>query len=226
MKQFIIMIVMLLCFSCSDEVGCLKFEKSYYEVPLLAQNQYIEFDTSFIDLDVIVENESILSAEINGNKLIIHSKTKGKTIIKIKNKYNEVQISVKVVDSYLGFNMEEPIVINGKFVKGDRLFLINNSNKDFYVFSHLGETKKQGTYFFDRKDEKIYLTLDFGEGKIVYDISGSSYELIHHIFPMYLDIDYTKSREVMPLTMRAVDIETGATYCFIVDKSEIPYNVL
>lgn len=213
---------MVLCFSCNEEDSTLKFEKDYYEVQLLDQPQYIEFNTTSNDLDVIVENRELLNVEIDGNKLKLYAKSKGETTITVKNNYDKAQIIVRIVDSYLSFHIGEPVNIDGKFIKYDRLFLINNSNRDFYVLNDSFEIKIYGTYLFNWKNEKLYLSLMYDSREDVYDISGSSHELKYNIFPIYLNL----TRAATPITMRAVDITSGVINYFILDKCEFPYNML
>lgn len=213
---------MVLCLSCSEEDSTLNFEKDYYEVQLLDQPQYIEFHTTSNDLEVIVENRELLNVEIDGNKLKLYAKSKGETTITVKNNYDKVQIIVRIVDSYLSFHIGEPVSIDGKFAKHDRLFLINNSNRDFYVLNDFFEIKIYGTYLFNWKNEKLYLSLMYDSKEDVYDISGSSYELKYNIFPIYLNL----TRGAMPIIMKAEDITSDVINYFILDKCDFPYNIL
>ncbi|HJD76736.1 MAG TPA: hypothetical protein K8W04_11880 [Bacteroides reticulotermitis] len=225
----------------------MSFEKEYYECSLL-RGSYIAIRGGNRDYTVEVADPGVLevkidlSSSIGMGNLYLTSKQKGETVITVRdNVTNEtVSLNIKVVDAYMGLknisSHGEPYVLNSY------LFLINNENKDFYVYdTDLNTEKYKGTYAFSVEDNEPYLTLSFSKevnGKSVHkyslsDTNGTFYYLSKTLLGMdwgasIANVNSVVRSDVMPTVyMVARDVDTDEEVKFVFNASaEMPYNVL
>ena len=83
-------------------------------------------------------------------------------------------------------------------------------------------------YFTLPKDEKFYLSLSFDKDSIIYDISNSSNIFLFKVLPDLLDISWSKltSREISPINIVAININSSEKTYFSLSKDEMPYNTI
>lgn len=237
MKNIFPFIVLILSFSflsCNKEkedTESLFFSKSYYEKPILNIKQSIQFQGNADNYEVLVEDNEILEASIKENKLNILTKKKGTTTIFFRNILTEEteSISIKIIDSYMGLSVENPVPSSSYYAYSDKLFFINNKTKDVYWYDKSFKIKKQGNYNFYLQDEKFYLSLSFDKDHIVYDISQSSHIFLFKVLPTLLDISWNTSltsREISPINIVALNVNSSEKTYFSLSKDEMPYNTL
>lgn len=230
---FLIFILSLSLLSCNkekEETKSISFDKAYYEKPILETKQSIQFQGNADNYEVLVENDEILEASIKENKLDILTKKKGTTTVFLRNSLTEEaeSISIKVVDSYMGLSVENPIS-SSYYAYSDKLFFINNKTKDVYWYDESLKIKKKGNYNFYLKDENFYLSLSFDKDSVVYDISQSSNIFLFKVLPILLDISWSKSlisREISPINIVASEVNSSEITYFSLSEDEMPYNTL
>lgn len=227
--SFILSISLLSCNKEKEEIKSLYFDKEYYEKPLLDIKQSIQFQGNADKYEILVENTKILEASIKEDKLEILTKKKGTTTIYLRNSLaNETEsISIKVIDSYMGLSVERPIS-SSLYAYSDKMFFINNKTNDVYWYDDSFKLKKKGNYNFYLKDEKFYLSLSFDKDSIIYDISNSSNIFLFKVLPDLLDISWSKltSREISPISIVAININSSEKTYFSLSKDEMPYNTI
>lgn len=227
--SFILSISLLSCNKEKEEIKSLYFDKEYYEKPLLDIKQSIQFQGNADKYEILVENTKILEASIKEDKLEILTKKKGATTIYLRNSLaNETEsISIKVIDSYMGLSVERPIS-SSLYAYSDKMFFINNKTNYVYWYDDSFKLKKKGNYNFYLKDEKFYLSLSFDKDSIIYDISNSSNIFLFKVLPDLLDISWSKltSREISPINIVAININSSEKTYFSLSKDEMPYNTI
>lgn len=227
--SFILSISLLSCNKEKEEIKSLYFDKEYYEKPLLDIKQSIQFQGNADKYEILVENTKILEASIKEDKLEILTKKKGATTIYLRNSLaNETEsISIKVIDSYMGLSVERPIS-SSLYAYSDKMFFINNKTNDVYWYDDSFKLKKKGNYNFYLKDEKFYFSLSFDKDSIIYDISNSSNIFLFKVLPDLLDISWSKltSREISPINIVAININSSEKTYFSLSKDEMPYNTI
>lgn len=227
--SFILSISLLSCNKEKEEIKSLYFDKEYYEKPLLDIKQSIQFQGNADKYEILVENTKILEASIKEDKLEILTKKKGATTIYLRNSLaNETEsISIKVIDSYMGLSVERPIS-SSLYAYSDKMFFINNKTNDVYWYDDSFKLKKKGNYNFYLKDEKFYLSLSFDKDSIIYDISNSSNIFLFKVLLNVLDISWSKltSREISPINIVAININSSEKTYFSLSKDEMPYNTI
>lgn len=227
--SFILSISLLSCNKEKEEIKSLYFDKEYYEKPLLDIKQSIQFQGNADKYEILVENTKILEASIKEDKLEILTKKKRATTIYLRNSLaNETEsISIKVIDSYMGLSVERPIS-SSLYAYSDKMFFINNKTNDVYWYDDSFKLKKKGNYNFYLKDEKFYLSLSFDKDSIIYDISNSSNIFLFKVLPDLLDISWSKltSREISPINIVAININSSEKTYFSLSKDEMPYNTI
>ena len=156
------------------------------------------------DYSVEIKDPSILDVKIDlsspigmGN-LDIYPKQKGETTIQVKDNiaHETTDLRIKIVDSYLHLSINNPV--RPPYKQGDEIFLINNDDKDFYLYDD--KLKTDQTMF---AVIKLFLGWDW------------------HDF-----IESPKTKEIAPIIMRATDIETNTEYYLTRKATDIPENVL
>lgn len=237
---------------CSDDndetkkVYPIRFIEKSHEVRLL-QTERIWFADGGGDYTVSVADEELLSATINADtkNLSVIGKKKGTTNVTIKdNKANEeVTLTIKVVDSYLGFVSKKSYI--SFFPLESDLFLVNDEQKSFYLFkqerggSFPMETPiLAGQYETNVTDNGFCLKLIFTNDKDeeethTYNISESDYE-VFAIMNKYLNSNWPQpsndlTRSVGPprvyrLNMKEVDTEYSAQW--VLDLITMPKGIL
>jgi hypothetical protein len=223
------------CNNDDNGVASICFEKEYYERPLSENFQEIEFSGGSGNLLIEVSDNDVLEAAIGDGNIKIKTKKKGVVYLVVKDEEDNtsVTIRVKVIDSYLSVRLGSPIPTNSAYEKNDCLFLVNNTSHTFYLYDESYNLKRVGGYNLYREDSKFFLSLVFPETVRLYDISNSSYAFLFGAIPTILDFSWkneyevtTNSRSVSPVSMNAIDSDTGDIYYFYVDSTEIPYGVL
>ena len=146
-KNLFTFFLIFLCFcftNCSDDektedIHHLSFEKDYYERPLIGAKS-IMIRSGNKDYSVEIKDPSILDVKIDlsspigmGN-LDIYPKQKGETTIQVKDNiaHETTDLRIKIVDSYLHLSINNPV--RPPYKQGDEIFLINNDDKDFYLY--------------------------------------------------------------------------------------------
>ena len=139
-------------YGCSNgtDVSSLCFEKEYYEKPLLENPSEIMFSGGSNNLSVEVSDDNVLEATIDAGKIKIKTKKNGIVylVVKDKTENTSVTIRVKVVDSYLGLQLGKPIPNYSVYNEDDRLYLVNNKSKSFYLYDKSFNLKATGNYMF------------------------------------------------------------------------------
>ena len=91
----------------------LTFEQTYYEKPLMMTEpiRRIAFTGGSGDFSLSVSNPDVLEAKINDDEVILTPKEKGRTNIVVRDNVDDrsVTIQVKVVDTYLCFQVGNPL---------------------------------------------------------------------------------------------------------------------
>lgn len=236
---------------CSDdndgakEIYPIRFVEKSHEVRLF-QAERILFADGGGDYTVSVADAELLSATIDADtkNLSIDGKKKGITTVTIKdNKANEeVTLTIKVVDSYLGFvNRNSNISF---FPLESDLFLVNDERKSFYLFKQErgGSLSVEtpilaGQYETTVADDGYYLKLTFTNDKKeeeihTYNIIESDQE-VFSFMNKYLNSNWPKTsndltRSVGPriyrLDMKEVDTEYRAQWTL--DIMTMPKGIL
>ncbi|MQM46254.1 lipoprotein [Segatella copri] len=150
MKKYLVLILLaVIVSSCQDEilnngtdVSSLCFEKEYYEKPLLENPSEIMFSGGSNNLSVEVSDDNVLEATIDAGKIKIKTKKNGIVylVVKDKTENTSVTIRVKVVDSYLGLQLGKPIPNYSVYNEDDRLYLVNNKSKSFYLYDRVSSS--------------------------------------------------------------------------------------
>lgn len=248
----VLLTLMSVCLSgCSEdndgakEIYPIRFIEKSHEVRLF-QLESIWFADGGGDYAVSVADEEILSATINADtkNLSINGKKKGTTTVTIKdNKANEeVTLTIKVVDSYLGFVTRDSNV--PFFPLESDLFLVNDEQKSFYLFKQErgGSLSVEtpilaGQYETTVADDGYYLKLTFTNDKgeeetHTYNITDSDQE-VFSVMNKYLNSNWPNTsndltRGIGPriyrLGMKEVDTEYHAQW--ILDSIKMPKGIL
>lgn len=248
----VLLTLMSVCLSgCSDDNGeakkvyPIRFIEKSHEVRLL-QTERIWFTDGGGDYTVSVADEELLSATINADtkNLSVTGKKKGTTTVTIRdNKMNEeVTLTIKVVDSYLGFVIRRSD-ISFLPLQSD-LFLVNDEQKSFYLFKQerggslpVETPILAGQYETNVTDDGFCLKLIFTNDKDeeethTYNISESDYE-IFVIMNRYLNSNWPQpsndlTRSIGPrvyrLYMKEVDTEYSAQW--VLDLMTMPKGIL
>lgn len=147
-------------YGCSNgtDVSSLCFEKEYYEKPLLENPSEIMFSGGSNNLSVEVSDDNVLEATIGAGKIKIKTKKNGIVylVVKDKTENTSVTIRVKVVDSYLGLQLGHPIPNYSVYNEDDRLYLVNNKSKSFYLYDKSFNLKATGNYKLFVKNSKFF----------------------------------------------------------------------
>lgn len=246
-------ILLFLCLQlvgCSDdekEIYSLSFEKEYYERPLVGKGN-IPIRGGNRDYTVSVADPSILDVKVDLSSptdmgsLSLTLKQKGETTITVRdNVTNEtVLLKIKVVDNYMG--MKNKVSHGEPYILNSYLYLINNINKDFYLYDSDQKIEKyKGTYAFSVENNTPCLTLSFSKevnGKSVYKYSllksNSNFYLVSRIL-LGVDWEATTTNVARAvgsagesfISMILTDMDTDEAVEFVFNASiEIPYNVL
>lgn len=137
-QSFFLFLLFSIVYGCSNgtDVSSLCFEKEYYEKPLLENPSEIMFSGGSNNLSVEVSDDNVLEATIGAGKIKIKTKKNGIVylVVKDKTENTSVTIRVKVVDSYLGLQLGHPIPNYSVYNEDDRLYLVNNKSKSFYLY--------------------------------------------------------------------------------------------
>lgn len=226
----------------ATEVYHLSFEKDYYECPLIGTKS-IMVRGGNRDYDVEVANPEImevtvdLSSPVGMGSLRIAPRQKGKTMVTVKDNvtHETVSLEVKIVDAYLNLLVANPV--HEPYAQGDELFLINNEDRDFYLYDENWQLRDSGSYKFYVDGETPFLELTFAKGtdgkKIrLYDISLTNQQMFA-VIKSLLGWDWREymnggavTREVSPIVMHATDTETGTDCFFMVQTHSMPEHVL
>lgn len=93
--------------------------------------------------------------------LDIYPKQKGETTIQVKDNiaHETTDLRIKIVDSYLHLSINNPV--RPPYKQGDEIFLINNDDKDFYLYDDKLKIKSTGNYEFSIKGNIPFLTLTY-----------------------------------------------------------------
>ena len=195
------------------------------------------------DYDVEVANPEImevtvdLSSPVGRGSLRIAPRQKGKTMVTVKDNvtHETVSLEIKIVDAYLNLLVANPV--HEPYAQGDELFLINNEDRDFYLYDENWQLRDSGSYKFYVDGETPFLELTFAKGtdgkKIrLYDISLINQQMFA-VIKSLLGWDWREymnggavTREVSPIVMHATDTETGVDCYFIVQTHSMPEHVL
>lgn len=196
--------LLLLCWtSCKDKKELptpeeksysLTFEKLAYEVRLGWPSD-IAVKSGNKSYTVTPENPDILEAtaisQQNGNApgaVKVTGKKSGETIVSVLDNIiqEEVKLQIKVTDFYLGHTVTESS--HSLFTKEQRLFLVKNDNKHFYIFPEKTKDPQTlvtvGNYELTTLATKTYLTLKAyaaNKQEVVtckFDLSGTDQETL------------------------------------------------
>lgn len=248
-KNLFTFFLIFLCFcftNCSDDektedIHHLSFEKDYYERPLIGAKS-IMIRSGNKDYSVEIKDPSILDVKIDlsspigmGN-LDIYPKQKGETTIQVKDNiaHETTDLRIKIVDSYLHLSINNPVL--PPYKQGDEIFLINNDDKDFYLYDDKLKIKSTGNYEFSIKGNIPFLTLTYHkelENRTIYkyNLTGTD-QTMFAVIKLFLGWDWhdliesPKTKEIAPVIMRATDIETNTEYYLTRKATDIPENVL
>ena len=164
-QYFFLFFVFSIVYGCSNgtDVSSLCFEKEYYEKPLLENPSEIMFSGGSNNLSVEVSDDNVLEATIDAGKIKIKTKKNGIVylVVKDKTENTSVTIRVKVVDSYLGLQLGKPIPNYSVYNEDDRLYLVNNKSKSFYLYDKSFNLKATGNYKLFVKNSNYFLSLVF-----------------------------------------------------------------
>lgn len=160
-QYFFLFFVFSIVYGCSNgtDVSSLCFEKEYYEKPLLENPSEIMFSGGSNNLSVEVSDDNVLEATIGAGKIKIKTKKNGIVylVVKDKTENTSVTIRVKVVDSYLGLQLGKPIPNYSVYNEDDRLYLVNNKSKSFYLYDKSFNLKATGNYKLFVKNSNYFL---------------------------------------------------------------------
>lgn len=149
--------------------------------------------------------------------------------------HETVSLEIKIVDAYLNLLVANPV--HEPYAQGDELFLINNEDRDFYLYDENWQLRDSGSYKFYVDGETPFLELTFAKGtdgkKIrLYDISLTNQQMFA-VIKSLLGWDWREymnggavTREVSPIVMHATDTETGVDCYFMVQTHSMPEHVL
>lgn len=246
-KTFLLLIYTLSFMGCNDddnettEIHHLSFEKDYYERPLVGAKD-IMIRGGNRDYAVEIENPSILEVTVDlsspadmGN-LEIHPKQKGETTIKVRDKVaNEtVDLKIKIVDSYLNLAVANPI--KPPYRQEDEFFLINNEDKDFYLYDKEMTLRHTGSYKFFVESNIPYMELTYhedfeGKKTYKYNLLGTSQTMFYAIkgllgWDWHAPVESPVTKEISPVGMNATDTETNTVYYFVARTNDMPEHVL
>ena len=162
-QSFFLFLLFSIVYGCSNgtDVSSLCFEKEYYEKPLLENPSEIMFSGGSNNLSVEVSDDNVLEATIGAGKIKIKTKKNGIVylVVKDKTENTSVTIRVKVVDSYLGLQLGHPIPNYSVYNEDDRLYLVNNKSKSFYLYDKSFNLKATGNYKLFVKNSNFFLSL-------------------------------------------------------------------
>ena len=137
------------------------------------------------------------------------------------------------MDSYLGLQLGKPIPNYSVYNEDDRIYLVNNKSKSFYLYDKSFNLKATGNYKLFVKNSNYFLSLVFSDKVCFYNISNSSHAFLWGAIPTYLGflwtnegLTTTNARDVSPVVMTAFDLDTNNVYYFNVDSTEFPYGIL
>ena len=227
----------------------LTFEQTYYEKPLIMTEpiRRIAFTGGSGDFSLSVSDPNVLDAEISYGTVVLTAKEKGRTNIVVRDNVDDrsVTIQVKVVDTYLCFQVYNPLP-DGKKEDGSReylfLFLVNDSERSVYCFDESFNLKNvdQGYSFsYSKEAHRFYFSLPLAGNMFTYDITSTDSTFLVQVLPRYLGFSWdgldVQSRatnqeiasEGVLILLKAVDLATGDECKFIVRASiEMPYGIL
>lgn len=118
----------------------------------------------------------------------------------------------------------------------NQIFLINNDDKDFYLYDDKLKIKSTGNYEFSIKGNIPFLTLTYHkelENRTIYkyNLTGTD-QTMFAVIKLFLGWDWhdfiesPSIKEIAPIIMRATDIETNTEYYLTRKATDIPENVL
>ena len=224
----------------------LTFEQTYYEKPLMMSEpiRRIAFTGGSGDFSLSVSNPDVLEAKINDDEVILTPKEKGRTNIVVRDNVDDrsVTIQVKVVDTYLCFQVGNPLP-DGKpdYSSGDYLFLVNDSERSVYWFDESFNLKSVDhgySFSYSKETHRFYFSLPLDGNIFTYDITSTESSFLVQVLPRYLGFSWdgldvqsrATNREIAseagPILLMAVDVATGDKYNFIVRSIEMPYGIL
>lgn len=227
----------------------LTFEQTYYEKPLIMTEpiRRIAFTGGSGDFSLSVSDPNVLEAEISYGTIVLTAKEKGRTNIVVRDNVDDrsVTIQVKVVDTYLCFQVENPLP-DGKLDDGTRenlfLFLVNDSERSVYWFDESFNLKSVDhgySFSYSKEEHRFYFSLPLDGNMFTYDITSTESSFLVQVLPRYLGFSWdgldVQSRaanreivsEAVPIMLLANDMATGERYYFIVRASiEMPYGIL
>lgn len=225
----------------------LTFEQMYYEKPLMMSEpmRRIAFTGGSGDFSLLVSDPNVLDAEIGNGTIVLTAKEKGRTNIVVRDNVDDrsVTIQVKVVDTYLCFQVGNPLP-EGKpdYSSGDYLFLVNDSERSIYWFDESFNLKSVDhgySFSYSKEEHRFYFSLPLAGNMFTYDITSTESTFLVQVLPRYLGFSWdgldVQSRatnreitsEAVPILLKAVDLATGDECKFIVRASiEMPYGIL
>ncbi|RGN76768.1 hypothetical protein DXB41_16205 [Segatella copri] len=194
-QSFFLFLLFSIVYGCSNgtDVSSLCFEKEYYEKPLLENPSEIMFSGGSNNLSVEVSDDNVLEATIGAGKIKIKTKKNGIVylVVKDKTENTSVTIRVKVVDSYLGLQLGHPIPNYSVYNEDDRLYLVNDKSKSFYLYDKSFNLKATGNYKLFVKNSNFFLSLVFSDKVCFYNISNSSHDFLwgshSYLFKVFMD---------------------------------------
>lgn len=247
--------VLLLAFSVVVAVACgddntkeiypIRFDRNIFEIRVNHSEQ-ISFVDGSGDYTIKVENPDLLEASINtdASNLILVAKQKGETNLTVIDNIadDEVCLTVKITDSYLGF-----VCVSSQlpsFPQGTDIFLINNGQKDFYLFNQdkgsvfpVGEPLLKGKYETVNDNNTPFLILTYQNDKDKlqtqkFNIQDSD-PLIFNIMNSFLNTGWAvkpsgTTREVGPKVyiMSLKEESTGHGASWKADTMLMPFGTL
>ena len=225
----------------------LTFEQTYYEKPLMMSEpmRRLAFTGGSGDFPLSVSDPNVLDAEIGNGTIVLTAKEKGRTNIVVRDNVDDrsVTIQVKVVDTYLCFQVGNPLP-DGKpdYSPGDYLFLVNDSERSVYCFDESFNLKSVDhgySFSYSKGEHRFYFSLPLAGNMFTYDITTNQWSFLVQVLPRYLGFSWDgldmQSRatnqkivsDAGPILLMAVDVATGDKYNFIVRTSiEMPYGIL
>lgn len=222
----------------------LTFEQTYYEKPLMMSEpiRRIAFTGGSGDFSLSVSDPNVLDAEISYGTVVLTAKEKGRANIVVRDNVDDrsVTIQVKVVDTYLCFQVGNPLP-DGKpdYSSGDYLFLVNDSERSIYWFDESFNLKSVDhgySFSYSKEARRFYFSLPLAGNMFTYEITTNQWSFLLQVLPRDLGVSWdgldmqSRATEIVsdagPILLMAVDVATGDKYNFIVRSIEMPYGIL
>lgn len=225
--------------SCSEDCTPIKLEiANYYEFPIGKKGRILIQGSG--DYQIVVADTTILNVSFQEiNQLSILPKNrKGETelvILDLKSR-ETAKTTVKITDSYFSFLIGNPLQI--PFTQNEHLYFIENTLNDLLIFDNDSLLLNKGHYEFGKTEQNYTLRILFDNDLNGYKeldlILENNSDLINQFIEKRImsgrdsiaNYYISKIRSDMPITMNAVEKNTGKKYYFVMTDRIIPYFYL